>query len=320
MSWEIQDRHLWIGFGVFLFVAVKGIERCLRTTVQLSEIYDPDHAKAANGTQAEDSISLEALSTLVTSPNQDISNSATSLILSRFAQDDSATSSLTNELFSSSADTRLRARRTLDLFDSLAADIFPLNDSVISSLHDKSNPTVQVMCRAYLKAARKYRQGRLASLVEIADAVEESTRITHGNVRQAHRYPETHFVFPQHGDSVEVTSPARFQPVSQRVESLVDMLAEQAIMTRPMVRFAAPGEQNSGVASPTTSELPALNEMDVVDDEVPHAAAAAARARFQASSNHEADVRRQRREAMVLHEGGGTIRSDDIIHPRTDSR
>lgn len=175
------------------------------------------------------------------------------------------------------------------------------------------------MCRAYLKAARKYRQGRLASLVEIADAVEESTRITHGNVRQAHRYPETHFVFPQHGDSVEVTSPARFQPVSQRVESLVDMLAEQAIMTRPMVRFAAPGEQNSGVASPTTSELPALNEMDVVDDEVPHAAAAA-RARFQASSNHEADVRRQRREAMVLHEGVGTIGSDDIIHPRTDSR
>ncbi|KAH0019152.1 hypothetical protein KCU72_g13339, partial [Aureobasidium melanogenum] len=75
MSWEIQDRHLWIGFGVFLFVAVKGIERCLRTTVQLSEIYDPDYAKAANGTQAEDSISLEALSTLVTSPNQDISNS-----------------------------------------------------------------------------------------------------------------------------------------------------------------------------------------------------------------------------------------------------
>ncbi|KAG9517789.1 hypothetical protein KCU93_g8601, partial [Aureobasidium melanogenum] len=256
MSWEIQDRHLWIGFGVFLFVAVKGIERCLRTTVQLSEIYDPDHAKAANGTQAEDSISLEALSTLVSSPNQDISSSATSLILSRFAQDDSATSSLTTDLCSSSADTRLRTKRTLDLFDSLAADIYPLNDSVVSSLHEKSNPTVQVMCRAYLKAARKYRQGRLASLVEIAEAVEESTRITHGD--------------------------------------------------------------NNGVASSTTSELPALDELDVIDDEVPHAAAA--RARFQASSNHEAEVRRQRREAMVLHEGGGNIGSDDIIHPRTEGR
>ncbi|CAD0091109.1 unnamed protein product [Aureobasidium mustum] len=313
MSWDIQDRHLWIGFGVFLFVAVKGIERCLRTTAQLSEIYDPDHAKAANGTQAEDSISLEALSTLVTSSNQDISNSATSLILSRFAQDDSATSSLTTDLFSSSTDTRLRAKRTLDLFDSLAIDLYPLNDSLVSTLHEKSNPTVQVMCRAYLKAARKYRQGRLASLVEIADAVEESTRITHGNLRQAHRYPETHFVFPQQGESAEV----RFQPVSQRVESLVDMLAEQAVMTRPMVRFAAPGDQSSGVPSSTTSELPALDEMDVVDDEAPHAAA---RARFQASTNHEAEVRRHRREAMVLHEGGGNIGSEDIIHPRTDSR
>ncbi|KAK5999577.1 hypothetical protein QM012_005234 [Aureobasidium pullulans] len=318
MSWEIQDRHLWIGFGFFLFVALKGIERCLQTTVLLSEIYDPDHAKAANGSQAEDSISLEALSTLVTSPNQDTSNSATSLILSRFAQDDSATSSLTNDLFSSSAATRLRARRTLDLFDNLAADLYPLNDSIISSLHDKSSPTVQVMCRAYLKAARKYRQGRLVTLVEIADAVEESTKISYERTRQTHRYPQTHFVFPQQGESAEGTSSAaRFQPVSQRVESLVDMLAEQAVMTRPMVRFATPGEQNSGATSSTTSELPALDEVDVVDDEVPRAAA---RARFQASSNHEAEVRRQRREAMVLHEGGGGIGIDDIIHPRTDSR
>lgn len=88
-------------------------------------------------------------------------------------------------------------------------------------------------------------------------------------------------------------------------------------MTRPMVRFAAPGEQSSGVASSTTSELPALDEMDVVDTGVPHSAA---RARFQASTNHEAEVRRQRREAMVLHEGGGNIGRDDIIHSRTDSR
>lgn len=257
--------------------------------------------------------------TLVKQPLIDAIASATSLILSRFAQDDSATSSLTNDLFSQSAETRLRARRTLDLFDCLAADIYPLNDSVISLLHDKSNPTVQVMCRAYLKAARKYRQGRLASLVEIADAVDESTRIGHARARQAHGYPETHFVFPQQGESAEVASSARFQPVSQRVESLVDMLAEQAVMTRPMVRFAAPGEQSSGFASSATSESPALDEMDVAgdDDEVPHAAA---RARFQTSTNREAEVRRQRREAMVLHEGSGNIGSDDIIHPRTDGR
>ena len=51
------------------------------------------------------------------------------------------------------------------------------------------------------------------------------------------------------------------------------------------------------------------------DDGAPHAAG---RARFQASSNHDAEVRRQRREAMVLHEGGGVIGSQDIIHPRTD--
>jgi hypothetical protein len=37
-----------------VFVAVKGIERGLQTTTQLNEIYDPEHAKAANGSQAEE--------------------------------------------------------------------------------------------------------------------------------------------------------------------------------------------------------------------------------------------------------------------------
>jgi hypothetical protein len=158
----------------------------------------------------------------------------------------------------------------------------------------------------------------LACLVDIADAVEESTRITHHR-RRAHRHLESHFVFPAQQEDGRETAEARFQPVSQRVESLVDMLAEQAVSTRPMMRFATPGEQreSSGVTSSNTSESPpALGGLGGgVDDEVPHAA----RARFQASSNHEAEVRRHRREAMVLHEGGGVIGSEDIIHPRTDS-
>ena len=173
------------------------------------------------------------------------------------------------------------------------------------------------MCRAYFKAARRYRQGRLPCLVDIADAIEESTRITHHRHRQGHRHPESHFVFPQ---QQEGTAEARFQPVSQRVESLVDMLAEQAVATRPMRRFGAPGG-STGDASPLVPESPrSLEEVsggNFDDDEVPHVAG---RARFQASSNHEAEVRRQRREAMVLHEGSGNIGSEDIIHPRTGNR
>ncbi|KAI5274457.1 hypothetical protein E4T47_02644 [Aureobasidium subglaciale] len=314
MSWEIRDRYLWLGFGAFLFVAVRQISSSLHTTIKLSEVYDPDHAKAANDTQAEDAVSLEALSTLVTSPNQDISNSAISLILSRFAQDEQATSSLTLDLFSSSPATRLQAKQSLDLFDNhYTLDLYPLNDTTVSSLHDKSNPTTQLMCRAYFRAARKYRQGRLGSLVEIAVAVEESTKISQRSQR-GQRYPETHFVFPQgrEGDVV-----GRFQPVGQRVESLVDLLAEQAVTTRPMVRFAAVASgETSGVASSTTSDLPDLEEVEVVVDDQPRVA----RARFQSSTNQEAEARRRRREAMVLHEGGGMIGTDDIIHPRTNNR
>ncbi|KAI5258605.1 hypothetical protein E4T42_00588 [Aureobasidium subglaciale] len=315
MSWEIRDRYLWLGFGAFLFVAVRQISSSLHTTIKLSEVYDPDHAKAANDTQAEDAVSLEALSTLVTSPNQDISNSAISLILSRFAQDEQATSSLTIDLFSSSPATRLKAKQSLDLFDNhYTLDLYPLNDTTVSSLHDKSNPTTQLMCRAYFRAARKYRQGRLGSLVEIAVAVEESTRISKRSQR-GQRYPETHFVFPQ-GREGEVVG--RFQPAGQRVESLVDLLAEQAVATRPMVRFAAVASgETSGVASSTTSELPVLEEVEVVVvDDQPRVA----RARFQSSTNQEAEARRRRREVMVLHEGGGMIGTDDIIHPRTNNR
>jgi hypothetical protein len=172
------------------------------------------------------------------------------------------------------------------------------------------------MCKAYFKAVRRYRQGRLACLVDIADMVEESTRIVQGRRRERGNL-ESRFVFPQQQDDQGGMTEARFQPVSQRVESLVDMLAEQAVATRPMMRFAE--RESGGVTSSTTSESPpALNGFGGVDgdDEVPHVAG---RTRFQASSNHEAEVRRSRREAMVLHEGGGMIGSEDIIHPRTDN-
>lgn len=223
--------------------------------------------------------------------------------------------SLTEDLFSPTANIRLRARRTLELFDALVIDLYPLHDNTVASLHDKSNPTVQTMCRAYLKAVRRYHQGRLACLVNIADAIEESTRIVHHRSRRGHRHPESHFVFPQ---QQEGTAEARFQPVSQRVESLVDMLAEQAVATRPMRSSVTPGESSGGTSPLVPESPPSLQEFSGgdADDQVLHAG----RARFQASSNHEAEVRRQRREAMVLHEGSGNIGSEDIIHPRTDNR
>lgn len=101
----------------------------------------------------------------------------------------------------------------------------------------------------------------------------------------------------------------------------MDMLAEQAVATRPMRSLVTPGE-SSGDSSPLEPDSPPSLQgftvsVGVGDDEVPHAAG---RARFQASSNHEAEARRLRREAMVLHEGSGNIGSEDIIHPRTDNR
>lgn len=348
-------------------MAIKGISQTLRTTIRLSEVYDPDHAKAANDIQAEDctfvrnivsvidvnkisAISLDALATLVTSPNQDISSSyvqhfsshlirtyhgfqgmavriilscqsdytlsATSLILSRFTQDPSACKTLTTDLFSSNPSTRHKAKEVLYLFDSLSLDLYPFDDASVSNLHDKSDRRLQHACQAYFYATRKYRQGRLNSLVQVAEMVEDSMKAGQSVRRVRREAVESHFVFPGQGDESgeegEMVA-ARFQPVSQRVESLVDMLAEQAVTTRPLGRFASSGEQST--ASSTTSELPALEEVDPNED-----TAGSARLRRHAQSNHEAEARRRRREAMVLHEGGGRIGMEDIHHPRTDGR
>jgi hypothetical protein len=236
-------------------------------------------------------------------------SSATTLILSRFAQDDSSASALTLDLFSPNSDTRRKAKQLLDLFDNIGTEIYPLRDSAVSALHDKSGPTTQIMCRAFFRASRRYRRG-LASLRDIAEVVEDST-IIDSAPSQTPRYPDSHFAFPYplaplNDSDVGV----RFHPASQRVESLVELLADQALTTRPMVRFASSGA-SSGASS--TSDQPLQEENDIAGDAV-----FTARAPTLSQSNREAEVRRQRREAMVLHEGEGVIGRENIIHPRRE--
>lgn len=285
------SRHMAI-CSILLIPSLSNKPRC---PVNFGDLAKPGHSKLVTTISSRPYISLITII------------SATSLILSRFAQDDEASTSLTLDLFSPNQHSRRKAKQALDLFDNLGgADLYPLRDSAVSTLHDKADPTTQIMCRAFLRASRRFRQGRISSLRELVDAIEDSTYLG----VPPPRFPDSYFAFPAEDTRLAV----HFQPVSQRVESLVDLLAEQAVAVRPPIGFGSPDEQpDVSSLSSAGLEVPGLEEIDGFEDGI-----APARARFHGESNREAEARRRRREAMVLHEGGGVIGSRDIIHPRTD--
>ena len=108
MAPKIDDRWLWLGFGVFIFFAAKGIRYAITDIVQLTKLdaFDCDSKDQNKDEQPEDSkylhfglfdsfysnklmtyhqgISLENLKILAESPDPNISNAAISLIVSRF--------------------------------------------------------------------------------------------------------------------------------------------------------------------------------------------------------------------------------------------
>ncbi|KAL1311699.1 hypothetical protein AAFC00_001801 [Neodothiora populina] len=179
MAWNLDDRWLWLGLGALTFVAVKGIAYGLQDTLKLVELPEPAN-ETSNENSAEDSISLESLRTLAASPNPDIANAAISLLVSRFASSDTACDKLTLEIFSSSSETRSRAKQMLDILDNypLPTD-FPKPDVLrVERVREyqeshRTNERVHRMCMAFYKAMNQLQHGS-DSHREVAEAVEKA--------------------------------------------------------------------------------------------------------------------------------------------------
>ncbi|KAK6432239.1 hypothetical protein LTR95_011589 [Oleoguttula sp. CCFEE 5521] len=134
MASRINDRWLWLGAGITLYIMAHGIRYAVRDILRLTEVPD-EWGTDVETKQAtvEDSIPISTLKTLYSSPNSNISEAATALIMTRYRQTPDTRKSIERDAVSADEDVAFRAKRTL----SFIRDWEVLHDRQITS----ANPT-----------------------------------------------------------------------------------------------------------------------------------------------------------------------------------
>ncbi|CAI6283978.1 unnamed protein product [Periconia digitata] len=140
MAPQIEDRYLWLGLGVFAFVAVKTIAYGLHHIVTLTEIHnsspnprDPTttaitalpnpnpSSPSPNPQTKEDTIKTSSLLTLATCANIEIRRAATKILCDRYMSHRSAKRLLIEDLRSSDPETVHRAELAQALLSEYSA-------------------------------------------------------------------------------------------------------------------------------------------------------------------------------------------------------
>ncbi|KAF1912600.1 hypothetical protein BDU57DRAFT_522977 [Ampelomyces quisqualis] len=118
---NIPDHYLWLGLGVFTFIAIKQVSHGLQHIRTLTEIRKPhlhptttEHVPP-DPTHQEDAIKTSSLLTLATSPNIDIRASATKILCQRFYASHAAKKLLVKDLNSDDAEIKRRAQLAYNL-------------------------------------------------------------------------------------------------------------------------------------------------------------------------------------------------------------
>ncbi|KAF2730169.1 hypothetical protein EJ04DRAFT_545904 [Polyplosphaeria fusca] len=120
MATHLQDRWLWLGVGVFTFVAIKAVSAGLHHTIHLTQVHNPPPSKPSiprpPGDQI-DTIKAGALDVLATSDNVDIRKAATRILCERFFADKKLHRLLLRDLRSDNDATKRRAQLAVRLLD-----------------------------------------------------------------------------------------------------------------------------------------------------------------------------------------------------------
>ncbi|KAH7076668.1 hypothetical protein BKA63DRAFT_287318 [Paraphoma chrysanthemicola] len=120
---DIPDTWLWLGLGVFTFIAIKQVSTGLQNIRTLTEIRKPPpqhnhpHPERLppNPKHQEDAIKTSSLLTLATSPNVDIRYSATKILCQRFYANDTARKLLLKDMNSRDDEVQHRAALAFEL-------------------------------------------------------------------------------------------------------------------------------------------------------------------------------------------------------------
>ncbi|KAH9809172.1 hypothetical protein Tdes44962_MAKER06199 [Teratosphaeria destructans] len=114
MAFRLDDRHLALGLGIFLFAAAWGIRYAIKDINALTEIEPLEPLQEDIVQRPEDLIELSTLETLAESPNHNIAHSAISLIVTRFASMPDAHEILAQDCYSKNERVRSQARTALN--------------------------------------------------------------------------------------------------------------------------------------------------------------------------------------------------------------
>nr|POF19944.1 hypothetical protein CFP56_52193 [Quercus suber]POF19946.1 hypothetical protein CFP56_52195 [Quercus suber] len=115
MPYHLNDRWLWLGFGIFAALAAHGIRFAIKDIVRLTRI-DPVQLRDSiepSGEQGEAPEDFATLATLMRSPNASIADSAISLFLARCWRDPRIGRGLDEDMDSGDARRYWRAKRAL---------------------------------------------------------------------------------------------------------------------------------------------------------------------------------------------------------------
>ncbi|KAK3714672.1 hypothetical protein LTR37_007652 [Vermiconidia calcicola] len=236
----VDDRWLWLGFGIIIICAVKGIRYAVSDIVDLTAIdpYPDEPKPKKHEEQPEDSESTET----------NIANTAISVIIERFSkQDPNAYQNIVRDLRSKNERTREQAKMAINF------------------LHDRPLPP------ALERQRRPYSPLGYAS------------------------------------DSLVVTLPARRRTARHLTSD--DLARPEGMATGPDPSF-------EDLAEEAEAQMDSTAEREIVpSEENPVAGWTNVPRERPVAGEDEAERRRNRREAMVLHEGEGGVLESDIIRP-----
>lgn len=229
------------------------------------------------------------------------SDSAISILLTRFVLSGSADATLTSNLLSQSPRLRAQARRVIQLFDA-----YPLAPGV---------PTPQILKYGHLLGLEDPNQDPIRVIIPRRNdreglagiAGQEEGRDAGDRLRSL-------------ADDVQ-----ELQGLSEDVAALRSAATQMLEVLRSRRRVEQEEEDDDEEDGESGEEL-TVQRQDFLRELAQRGlllsdglGGRAGGVRVLEESPEEMEVRRRRREAMVLHEGGGSIGREDIIHPRSDS-